>query len=117
MTDTYTLRTLLAALSLAIAGVCFFTYPAIRPFSDEASLAGAEAFASLSWLLSHTLAMIGFVLLTLGLLGLSNRLCGTRAETAGITALVLIGCWLVAWSMVNPKTGEGEDQGGSDGSR
>ncbi|WP_054847802.1 hypothetical protein [Methanoculleus chikugoensis] len=31
--------------------------------------------------------------------------------------LVMIGCWLVAWSMVNAKTGEREDRAGSDGSR
>ncbi|WP_243669586.1 hypothetical protein [Methanoculleus chikugoensis] len=50
----------LSALSLAVAGACFFAYPAIRPYTDEASLAGAGAFASPpAWLLSHTLAMVG----------------------------------------------------------
>jgi hypothetical protein len=67
MTDT---RTLLSALSFGLAGACFFAYPAIRPYTDEASLAGTEAFASPAWLLSHTLAIVGFILLTLGLLGL-----------------------------------------------
>ncbi|WOX55667.1 MULTISPECIES: hypothetical protein [unclassified Methanoculleus] len=86
MTDT---RTLLSALSFGLAGACFFAYPAIRPYTDEASLAGAEAFASPAWLLSHTLAIVGFILLTLGLLGLYGRLRGTKAETWGITALVL----------------------------
>jgi hypothetical protein len=66
---TSTLWTRLAALSLVIAGVCFLLYPAIRPFSDEATLRGAEAFASSAWLLAHS--------------------------------LVMVGCWLLAWSMVN----------------
>lgn len=82
-------RTRLAALSLVIAGACFLAYPAIRPYTDEATLAGAEAFASSAWLLSHTLAMVGFILLILGLLGLYGRLRGTEAEQTGITALVL----------------------------
>ncbi len=86
MTDT---RTLLAALSLVIAGACFLAYPAIRPYTDEASLQGAEAFASPSWLIAHTLAMVGFILLTLGLLGLYGCLRETEAEGPGITALVL----------------------------
>jgi hypothetical protein len=79
----------LAALSLAVAGACFFAYPTIRPYTDEASLAGAGAFASTAWLLSHTLAMVGFILLVLGLLGLYGRLSETKAEPQGIAALVL----------------------------
>ena len=79
----------LAALSLAVAGACFFAYPAIRPYTDEASLAGAGAFASPAWTLSHTLAMVGFILLVLGLLGLYGRLCETKAEPRAGAALVL----------------------------
>jgi len=86
MTET---RTLLAALSLVIAGACFLAYPAIRPYTDEASLAGAAAFASPAWLLSHTLAVVGFILLMLGLLGLYGCLRETRVESLGIMALVL----------------------------
>jgi hypothetical protein len=33
------------AVSLALAGMFFVLYPAIRPFSDETSLQGAQAFA------------------------------------------------------------------------
>jgi hypothetical protein len=86
MTET---RTRLAALSLVIAGACFLAYPAIRPYTDETTLAGAEAFASPAWLLSHSLAIVGFILLVLGLLGLYGRLRETRAEPWGIAALVL----------------------------
>lgn len=79
----------LAALSLVVAGACFFAYPAIRPYTDEASLVGAGAFASPAWFLSHTLAMVGFILLVLGLLGLYGILRETKAEPRAIAALVL----------------------------
>lgn len=79
----------LAALSVVISGIFFVLYPAIRPFSDESSLQGAEAFASFSWILAHSLAMVAFVLLALGLLGLYIRLQDTKAERRAIQALVL----------------------------
>jgi hypothetical protein len=83
------LRIRLAAISLALSGIFFVLYPATRPFSDESSLHGAEAFASLSWVLAHSLAMVAFVLLALGLLGLYIRLQETRVERRAIQALVL----------------------------
>ncbi len=89
MISTNALRTRLAALSLAIAGVCFVLYPAIRPFSDESTLRGAQAFATSAWPLAHTLAMVGFILLTLGLLGVASRLSETPAGLLGFTALVV----------------------------
>jgi hypothetical protein len=49
---------LAAPLALTVAGVCFVLYPAIRPFTDESSLRGAQAFASPSWLAAHTLARV-----------------------------------------------------------
>src|SRR5207253_11363369 len=61
-------RVRLGAASFAIAGVLFLLYPAIRPFSDETSLQGAAAFASTAWIVAHVLAMLGFILVTLGLL-------------------------------------------------
>src|SRR2546427_10969618 len=48
----------LGALCLAVAGILFVLYPAIRPFSDETSLQGAEAFASNAWIVAHVLAML-----------------------------------------------------------
>ncbi len=89
MTYTSTLRTRLAVLSLAIAGVCFVLYPAIRPFSDEETLRGAQAFATPAWPLAHSLAMVGFILLTLGLFGVYGQLRETMAERLGLTALVV----------------------------
>lgn len=86
---TNAFRSRLAALSLAVSGILFVLYPAIRPFSDESSLQGALAFASFSWVLAHSLAMLAFVLLTLGLLGLSLRLQATTVAHRAIPALVL----------------------------
>jgi hypothetical protein len=68
-------------------GVFFLFYPAIRPFSDEASLGGAQAFASNAWLIAHSLAMVAFILLVLGLFGLWLRLRTWGLEMAG-SALV-----------------------------
>lgn len=82
-------RKRLAALALAVSGILFVLYPAIRPFSDESSLQGALAFASSSWVLAHSLAMLAFILLTLGLLGLYLRLQATTVERPALWALVL----------------------------
>ena len=98
MTSSDVLRTRLAAPGLVIAGVFFVLYPAIRPFSDETTLQGAAAFASSAWILAHSLAMIGFILVLLGLLGLQGLLSETRAGGWGIVALVVtmigVGCTL-----------------------
>jgi len=80
----------LAALSFAIGGICFVLYPAIRPFSDESTLHGAEAFASSAWLVAHSLAMVGFILVALGLLALCSQLRETTAGTLGVAALTVI---------------------------
>lgn len=77
------------SISLALCGVCFFLYPAIRPFSDETSLSGAAAFASSAWFLAHSLAMAGFILLALGLLGVYLHLRDTAAAELAMPALVL----------------------------
>jgi hypothetical protein len=90
------MRSRLGALALGVAGVFFVLYPAIRPFSDETSLEGAEAFASNAWIVAHVLAMFGFVLVTLGLLALHYTLRETRAEGPGFLGLIayLIGTGL-----------------------
>ncbi len=70
----------LGALSLAVSGILFVLYPLLRPFSDESSLQGAEAFASTAWILAYMLAVqVAFILLALGLLGLHVALQQTAA--------------------------------------
>ncbi|MFL6120949.1 hypothetical protein [Actinophytocola sp.] len=59
--------------ALAIAGVFFLLYPVLRPWTDETTTAGAhEAMSSTAWVVAHFLAMIGFVLVPLALLGLRD---------------------------------------------
>jgi uncharacterized membrane protein len=82
-------RIRLGAAALAVAGVLFVLYPAIRPFSDEATLQGAAAFASAAWVVAHMLAMVGFMLLMLGLLSLHGAMQDTSVEHTAFWALVL----------------------------
>ncbi len=79
----------LTAIGLAIAGILFILYPAIRPFSDEVTLQGAAAFASPQWILAHTLAIVGFILMTLGLFGLYLLLQASRVNRLAFWGLVL----------------------------
>lgn len=78
----------LGAGALALAGLLFVVYPALRPFSDETSLQGAAAFASNAWVIAHTLGMIGFTLLPVGLLGLLQLFRGTPVEGLSYWALI-----------------------------
>lgn len=83
-------RTRLGALALVIAGVLFFLYPALRPWHDELTEAGAlAALGSGAWLASHLFAMIGFTLVPLGLLALRNVLTGSRDEPIAFAAAVI----------------------------
>jgi hypothetical protein len=82
-------RTRLGAAALATAGVLFFLYPAVRPWEDESTLDGAtKAMSSGAWVASHLFAMIGFILIPLGLLAVHGAVSRTGAERLGFTALV-----------------------------
>lgn len=84
----------LAAVALMMAGVCFILYPAIRPFADEDSLAGAKAFASGAWVLAHLLAVLAFILFSLGWLGLVQRLRTTLARLSLVVSWIGVGLTL-----------------------
>lgn len=86
---THPSRIRLGAVALAIAGILFVIYPAVRPFSDETSLQGAAAFASQNWMLAHMLAMIAFTLLPVGFLSLILSLQGRIVERIGYWALIM----------------------------
>ncbi|GAA2709638.1 hypothetical protein ACFY2R_23615 [Micromonospora olivasterospora] len=82
-------RTRLGALALAVAGVLFALYPATRPWHDESTVDGAtRAMSSDWWVASHLFAMIGFILVTLGLLAVRDVVRHTRAERLAFTAVV-----------------------------
>ena len=77
------------ALALAVAGVLFVLYPAVRPWQDESTVAGAtKAMSSGAWVAAHVFAMVGFVLVALGLLGLWNAVSRTRAERLALAPVV-----------------------------
>ena len=62
-------RTRLAAVALAVAGVLFLLYPALRPWADESTTDGAlHAMSSPWWVATHLFAMVGFILVPLALL-------------------------------------------------
>jgi hypothetical protein len=86
------------AAALTAAGVLFLAYPALRPWHDEGTVAGATAsMSSTAWVTAHFFAMLGFILMPLGLLALRAALAATRAEPLALTAAVLawIGSGLV----------------------
>lgn len=83
----YRVRT--AAVALAVAGILFVLYPALRPYTDETTLDGARAFASTAWVASHVIGMIGFIGLAIGLLGVHFARPGGRTGTRSFWALLL----------------------------
>ncbi|OZE29378.1 MULTISPECIES: hypothetical protein [Nocardiaceae] len=70
-------------------GLMFGLYPVLRPYSDEMSSAGADAFASSSWVTAHTFAMLGFI--ALGLVVLYG---GRRSDPAVVTTWIGVGLLL-----------------------
>jgi hypothetical protein len=84
----------MAAVALVAAGVCFLLYPAIRPFADEDSLAGAKAFASDAWVIAHLLAVLAFILFSLGLSGVAQRLQTRLAGSAVVVSWIGVGLTL-----------------------
>ena len=84
----------MAAVALVAAGVCFLLYPAIRPFADEDSLAGAKAFASDAWVIAHLLAVLAFNLFSLGLSGVAQRLQTRLARSSVIVSWIGVGLTL-----------------------
>ncbi len=86
------------AAALAAASVLFLAYPALRPWHDEGTAAGATAsMSSTAWVTAHFFAMLAFILMPLGLLALRAALAATRVEPLALTAAVLawIGSGLV----------------------
>jgi hypothetical protein len=82
-------RTRFGALALAVAGVLFILYPAVRPWDDESTVSGAiEAMSSGAWVAAHLFAMVGFILMALGLLAVWGAVGPTRAERLGFAAVV-----------------------------
>ena len=83
------------ALALAVAGLLFVAYPAVRPWPDESTVDGAtRSMSSNLWVAAHAFAMIGFILIPLGLLALRSVVQHTRAEALAASAVLTT--WLGA---------------------
>jgi hypothetical protein len=83
-------RSRFGALALAVAGVLFVLYPALRPWQDESTVEGAiKAMSSGFWVAAHLFAMVGFILVALGLLAVWNAVGRTRAERLAFAAVVI----------------------------
>jgi hypothetical protein len=80
---------LATAACLVIAGLFFVLFPVVRPFFDESSIEGARELASNQWMVAHSLGIGGFILLSLGFLGLYLHLHDTRVERWALRGFVL----------------------------
>jgi len=88
-------RMRLGVLTLALAAAMFVLYPATRPWHDETTAEGATtAMSSNGWVASHLFAIIGFILVPLGLLAVHRAFAATPAEPMAFAATVAI--WLGA---------------------
>jgi hypothetical protein len=84
-------RSRLGAVCLATSALLLAAFPLVRPFGDRTSnlTAVAETIASSSWVVSHMLGALGFVLLPIGLFGLYNCLRDGPAESWAFQGLSL----------------------------
>ncbi|GHJ47854.1 hypothetical protein Cs7R123_51960 [Catellatospora sp. TT07R-123] len=79
-------RNRLAAAALTVAGILFLLYPALRPWADESTAAGAlHAMSSPWWVATHLFAMAGFILVPLALLRVSSVAAVIMWIGAGLT--------------------------------
>lgn len=79
----------LSSVALAVAGVLFLLYPVVRPWNDESTAAGAiAAMSSGRWVASHLFAMIGFILVPLGLLAVRSVVARTPAESLAVSGVL-----------------------------
>jgi hypothetical protein len=84
---------------LALSGLLFLAFPLLRPYGDSSAdpRVVAQTFASSSWVAAHVLGMLAFVLLPLGLHGLTWSSDPRQARFARLGFLLCaIGSGLVA---------------------
>jgi hypothetical protein len=73
----------------------FLLYPAVRPWHDETTIAGArESMSSNAWVAAHFFAMLGFIAVPLGLLALHGLVRSRLTLAALLTAWIGAGLTL-----------------------
>lgn len=83
-------RVRLGAIALGVAGLLFVLYPAVRPWKDESTAEGAQAaMSSAAWVAAHLFAIIGFILVPLGLLAVWAVLARSAVERLAFGAVVI----------------------------
>jgi len=82
-------------VALALSGLLFFLYPAVRPWHDESTVAGAVAsMSSDAWVAAHLFAMLALILMPLGMLAVCVLAAGRRG--AGLTLAATVIIWVGA---------------------
>jgi len=88
-------RIRLGALGLGLSALLLMVFPLARPFfrmdifaPEETMVAASPAFTSVAWMLSHYLAMLGFVLLLGGMLALYAFHAGPETEPRAFRGLL-----------------------------
>lgn len=82
-------RPTFAAVCLGVSGVLFIVYPVLRPRGDGSGAASVTAFASPAWLGAHLCAVVGFIGVAIGLLGLRDALAGYLGGRSASIAMLL----------------------------
>lgn len=89
-------RIRLGALALGVSALLFTAFPLVRPYfrldprsPDETLAAASPMITSAPWVVSHSIAVLAFVLLIYGLLALYARLEADHRGPGAIVGLVL----------------------------
>lgn len=78
------------AVALGLAAALFVLYPAVRPWHDESTQDTlAASLTSGAWVPSHFFAMLGFIVVPLGLLALRSAVADTPAERLALAGAVV----------------------------
>ncbi len=83
------------AVTLALSGLLFLLYPAVRPWHNESTVGGAIAsLSSGTWVAAHVFAILSLILMPLGMLALCAISAGTRGGRLTFAGTVIM--WLGA---------------------
>ena len=80
-------------ITLALSGLLFFLYPAVRPWHDESTVEGAlTSMSSDAWVAAHLFAVFALILMPLGMLALWGLSAGRRG--GGLTFAATVITWV-----------------------